>query len=310
MHTHSTRDDRAVISDGLRRGESYAAIGDRIGKDKSSVSREVARNQDPDGRYDARRADKRAQERRKMSKHGARRIENDAALADEIESQLHPLVSPEVVAHEVGIVHETIYQWISRSRPDLKAKLPQRGRKRRRYGSKREAKQGWTRHVRSIDAQPAGARNRSRTGHLEGDTVRGTNGALLTHADRKSRFALVDLVPNEGADAAHARIAERFGGAGVRSITYDRGSTFALWRMIEKATGAKVYFAHPRAPWERGTNENMNGRLRRVFPKRFDFSTITQRDVDAIVWIMNHTKRKCLGWRTPCEVYGKCCNSK
>ena len=90
---------------------------------------------------------------------------------------------------------------------------------------------------------------------------------------------------------------------GARSFTFDRGSAFSLWRMIERDTGATVYFAHPRAPWERGTNENTNGRLRRVFPKGFDFSTITQRDVDRVVLLMNHTKRKCLGWRTPYEVF-------
>jgi IS30 family transposase len=139
--------------------------------------------------------------------------------------------------------------------------------------------------------------------------VRGSRGALLTHTDRKSRFELARLVPDEGADAAleaasgdpHLRLA--------RTITHDRGSAFALWRMLEEATGARVSFAGPHRAWERGTNENANGRLRRAFPKGTDFSAVPQGDVDRVVWKMNHTPRKRLGWRTPCSVYGRCCTS-
>ena len=90
----------------------------------------------------------------------------------------------------------------------------------------------------------------------------------------------------------HGEIVARKERLGAHSFTFDRGSCFSLWRRIERDTNATVYFADPHAPWERGTNENTNGRLRRVFPKGFDFDTITQRDIDAVVWIMNHTKRK------------------
>jgi IS30 family transposase len=79
--------------------------------------------------------------------------------------------------------------------------------------------------------------------------------------------------------------------------------------MIEAATGARVYFARAHSPWERGTNDNANGRLRRAFPKGFDFAKVDQNDVDGVVWTMSHTPRKCLGWRTPCAVYGRCCTS-
>lgn len=301
MYTHITRDNRIVISDGLRRSESYAIIGSRIGKDKSAVFYEIKRNADHDGVYDARRADARAQKRRKESKYPARKIENNHTLAAFIESKLEPLISPEVVAHEAGVAHETIYAWLERSRPDLKQKLPQRNRKRRRYGSNRAIKQGWTRHVRSIDERVRKDEN------WEGDTIKGsTRARVLTHVEDESLFTVADLIPDGTADSVHAKTKERsfFG-----TITYDRGSEFALWKMIERDTNAIVYFAHAHHPWERGKNENTNGRLRRVFPKRFDFSTIKQRDLDAVVEKMNHTPRKSLLWRTPCAVYGKCCTS-
>ena len=114
MYTHITRDDRVVISDGLRRSESYATIGDRIGKDKSAVWREVKRNSKQSCSYFVWAANRRARQRRKQAKYDERKIENNTALAERIEKRLHPLVSPEVVAHEVGIVHESIYAWIAR----------------------------------------------------------------------------------------------------------------------------------------------------------------------------------------------------
>lgn len=309
MYHHIRRDERVALAILLRQGYSQAAAARAIGKHPSSLSRELKRNTKEKGSYHARFATMYARERRKQAKVAYRKIENNAVLAAHIQTRLHPLVSPEVIAHDEGVSYETIYAWISRSRPDLKVLLPQRGKKRRRYGSKREVKQGWTRDVRSIEARPTGATHRSRIGHFEGDTVKGRNGALLTLTDRKSRFEVAAKIPNEGCDPIYAALVERREELHARSFTFDRGSGFAIWRMIEQDTGAYVYFANPRAPWQRGTNENSNQRLRRVFPKRFNFATVTQRDVNAAVWLMNHTKRKCLNWRTPCRMFGRCCTS-
>ncbi len=309
MYTHSRRDQRVALAALLRAGYSQRAVGRELGIDQSTVSRELKRNAYDDGSYHASHADVLARERRKNSKRAYRSIENDPALSSRIEQRLHPLVSPEVIAHDEVVSAQTIYAWVYRSRHDLLPRLPQRGRRRRRYGSKRASKQGWTQCVHPIDDRPVSADRRSRVGHFEGDTVRGRNGALLTLTDRKSRFEVAVKVPGEWCDPVHAAIKERKSVLSARSFTFDRGSCFSLWQMIEKDTGAPVFFAHPRAPWERGTNENTNGRLRRVYRKRFDFGTVTQRDIDHIVRLMNHTKRKCLNWRTPCEVFGKCCTS-
>ena len=282
--------------------ESYSSIAERIGKNKGAVWREVQRNKDKDGIYDVRRADKRARERRKNSKIEYRKIENNEDISSKIEEMIDPLVSPEVIAHELSISHEAIYSWIYRSRPDLKQLLPQRGKKRRRYGSKRGKKQGWTQNVRSIDEKPETEEC------WEGDTIKGgTKPRLLTHVEQKSLFTRVDLLPDGTADSVHAILKKD---PLPEVIVYDRGSEFALWKMIERDTGADIYFAHPHHPWERAKNENTNGRLRRPFPKKFDFSKIKQRDVDRVVWKMNHTPRKSLFWRTPCAVYGKCCTSE
>jgi IS30 family transposase len=303
MHKHLNKESRAVIAAMRRSGYSQTDIARTIGVHRSTVSRELKINKTPRGRYFCSYAQTVASKRRKESKKDYRKIENDPILEAKIEARLCPLVSPEVVAHELGIVHETIYAWMARSRRNLYPQLAQRGRKRRRYGSKRALKQGWTKHVRSIDERP------ETLYAWEGDTVKGkTKSRLLTHVERESLFTLADLMPNGGADAVQAVLEEK-SDFEDSTITYDRGSEFALWRMIEEATGAEVYFAHAHHPWERGKNENTNGRLRRVFPKKFNFDTIKQADVNRVVWIMNHTPRKSLSWQTPCRAYGKCCDS-
>ncbi len=301
MYTHINREQRCALAALLHAGMSQREAGKELGVSHTSIGRELRRNSRPVG-YHATHADVQARERRKRSKQRYRLLENDQPLADVVEVLLDPLVSPEVVAHTVGISHETIYAWIARSRPGLACRLPQRGRKRRRYGSKRATKQGWTKHVRSIE-------ERTCEEGWEGDTIVGsTKARVLTHVDRLSLFTIADLMPDGTADSVHAvlKAHQKIDGA----VTYDRGSEFALWQMIERDTDATVYFAEPHHPWQRGKNENTNGRLRRAFPKRFDFRTIRQRDLDGVVDLMNHTPRKSLSWQTSCRRYRKgCCTS-
>ena len=125
--------------------------------------------------------------------------------------------------------------------------------------------------------------------------------------ERASLYTRVDLIPNGTADVVRRILKERpLSG----TITYDRGSEFALWQMIERDTNATVFFADAHAPWQRGKNENTNGRLRRIYPKRFNFGSIDQKQLDVVVYVMNHTERKSLGFKTPCFVYGRgCCGS-
>ena len=300
MHKHFNREDRIALGALKRAGLSQAEIGRQLGFNRSTIGRELKRNQKPRGGYHALNADIQAVTRRKQSKQQYRII--DTVLGLVIAKQLHPLVSPEVVAHRIGIHHQTIYNWLYRERLDLLPVLPQRGRKRRRYGSKRAKKQGWTRLVKSIHDRPQSDLS------WEGDTVKGgTKAQLLTHVEQASLYTRADLIKSDSADVVHAVLKQSpLSG----TITYDRGSEFALWQMIERDTNATVFFADAHAPWQRGKNENTNGRLRRVYPKQFDFGTINQKQLDATVYVMNHTERKSLGFRTPCSVYGRgCCGS-
>ncbi|MFN7226504.1 MAG: IS30 family transposase [Holosporales bacterium] len=98
-----------------------------------------------------------------------------------------------------------------------------------------------------------------------------------------------------------------------RSITVDQGTEFAFYQQLEAKFGLKVYFCDPHSPWQKGANENFNGRLRHFFPKKADISTLTQSDLDRIAAQINTTPRKCLGYKTPNEAFSAalrgCCTS-
>jgi IS30 family transposase len=118
----------------------------------------------------------------------------------------------------------------------------------------------------------------------EGDTIKGrTKSRVLTHVEYTSLYTRADLVPDGTADSVHAILKKN----PIReNIIYDRGSEFALWEMIEKDLNIEIFFADAHHPWQRGKNENTNGRLRKVFPKKFDFDTITQSQLDLVVHLL------------------------
>ena len=302
MHHHITRDDRVALDILLREGLNQSDVAERLGFHRSAISRELTRNTKESGGYHATHADVLARTRRRHAKAGSRLLENHQSLADTVEALMDPLIAPECIGELLGIHHQSIYSWIYRSRPDLKKRLPYQGKKRRRYGGKREAKQGWTRHVRPIEARPESMLS------WEGDTVRGRGKArLLTHVECASLYIDARRIPDGTADVVHATLkANPLAG----TITYDRGSEFALWAMIERDTDATIFFAEPHHPWQRGKNENTNGRLRRPYPKSFDFATLSDTELQATVDLMNHTPRKSLGWQTPATLFKqRCCDS-
>ena len=126
---------------------------------------------------------------------------------------------------------------------------------------------------------------------------------LVTQVDRKSRFVRAGLLAKRDASLTKDVICQLLKGFPVKSISLDNGSEFAEFRAVEKELCTVIYFAEPHKPWQRGTNENTNDLLRFFFPKGFDFRTITQETVDYVVNLINHRPRKCLGWKSPAEVF-------
>lgn len=208
----------------------------------------------------------------------------------------------------LAISHEWIYQHILQDKAKggtLFRHLRCQKRRKKRYGS--YERRGQLRNRISIEARPAIVERRSRLGDWELDTIigAGRRQALVSLSERKSRLTLIAKVPDKGAEGVKQAILTLLAPLAnhVHTLTSDNGKEFAHHEAIAQSLDASFYFAHPYAAWERGLNENTNGLIRQYFPKGFDFTTITQDDIQAAMDKLNNRPRKCLGMKTPNQVF-------
>jgi IS30 family transposase len=306
MYHHISREQRAVIAALRRHGETDAEIARVLGVHCATVGREVRRNGGPV--YTVYIAQRHIRARRLDAKYETRIIESDPGVAAFVEHLLRRTFSPEQVAYvSREASHPTIYAWIRRSRPDLRACLRRRGKKRRRYGTCGIPSR-YRATKRPLAERPAVVAERSRIGDWEGDTARGKEkSALLVYAERRSRYVVARALPRATADVVQHETACMLAPFPAHTITDDNGSEFALHQLIERDINALVYFARPGHPEERGTCENTIGLIREFFPKKTDFATLSDRQISEALWLLNHRPRKCLSWQTPCRVFGYCC---
>ncbi len=186
----------------------------------------------------------------------------------------------------------------------------QKGKYRRRYGTRIREKQREALKKRRINRRPEIINERARIGDWEGDTIIGRDRkpAILTHVERKSGLVLADKLERATAEATKQKTIARFGRISKdrkHTITYDNGSSFSAYEATEQETGLTIYFAFPYHSWERGSNENANGLLRQFFPKKSVFATITQKDIQKAVRLLNNRPRKRLNYSTPYEVFNQ-----
>lgn len=248
---------------------------------------------------------------RRQKCHPASRLAEGTEIRSYVEDKLSLYWSPETIAAcwnkehpDDRLAFATIYRWLA------KRKLSGFSRKThlRRRGKRiqtRNANYNTIHPDRLIEDWPEEIRARARIGDWEGDTIYGGvgKGFAATLVDRKSRFLAAARVLTRRPDETADSIYKALDGLPVKSISLDNGSEFSLFRKMEEHFDAPIYFAKPHAPWQRGTNENTNGLLRFFFPKGFDFRTISDEDFDKVIDLLNHRPRKCLGWKTPAEVF-------
>lgn len=305
MYKHITPKERTEIAHLLARKHSYADIARSVGVHRSTIVREHHRNKDSDGIYRSHSARRRAKKRHKGKQEKNKVIENNTPLQKYIVHSLEHYWSPEQIAGRLRregtlpyVSAVGIYAFIERQRKDLRK---YRRHKRHRKLGKPSPKQA---KKRMIDTRPAVVEERSRVGDWEGDTIVGKERTerILTYADRKSGLLAAKRTK---ADSHSVRIVTRgiFQDMPCETITYDNGSEFAAFEKIEEDVGTSVYFANPGNPHQRGCNENANGLLRQFFPKRSSFATVSQRDVERAVQLINTRPRKRLNYRTPLEVF-------
>ena len=319
-YSHFKPEQRNELSALLRAGLSQKKAANLLGKTASAVCQELKRNP-ADNRigYDAGLAKKITKERRIKANQRFKKIENNTWLRHYVIRKVKKYWSPEQLSGRLKrnwpndkhrqICKDSVYQFIYDQRKDLVKYLRcQKGKYRRRYGTKIREKQREELKKRRIDIRPEIVEQRLRIGDWEGDTIVGQEKTkqILTHVDRKSGLLLADKLEYSTAEETKNKTIERFDKISIDkkcTITYDNGTTFSEHQMTEKQTGIEIYFAWPYHSWERGTNENTNGLLRQFFPKKSFFATITQEQIDKAVKLINNRPRKRLNYLTPAEVF-------
>jgi len=312
MASHLSLEEREVIAHMHRAGSTQTQIADRLGRHKSTISRELRRNRSPNGYWAVaaqRKAGRRRSERpwkAKMDRPEVRRY---------VAKRLRWRWSPDEIAgrsrsdfpgdRRRQISPPTIYAWIRGEQ----ARGRQWQRYLRRLGRKRpEAeKRGKLPASVSIEGRPAVVDRRGRYGDWEGDTIVGANrrGGAVTLVERKSGYLLLGRVRDLRAATVRQAAAGRYltTPASLRkTLTLDNGKEFAEHEQLEVEAALKIYFAKPYSAWQRGTNENTNGLIRQFFPKGTDLANIPEHRFTRVQQLLNDRPRKRLGYRTPNEV--------
>jgi IS30 family transposase len=283
----------------------------RLDRAPSSISREIARNTGQRG-YRPKQAHEKAQA--KARRLGRRRF-TESVQADAVR-RLKDGWTPEMISWRARlegrawVCQETIYKYIyadAKTGGTLWQQLPRAKRKRQRRCPRQEGRgRGRIPNQCLIDTRPVEVETRRTVGHWEGDLINGARdtGNLVTLVERQTRFSLVGRTNSKVAEEVNGEIKYLFQPLPrlvLRSVTFDNGKEFAWHEELAAATGLDVYFAHPYHAWERGTNENTNGLIRRLHPKKSSFAGIGTQELKRLDSFLNDRPRKCLGWRTPRE---------
>ncbi len=317
-----TIEDRVAIAAGCHHGATLTAIAESIGRDKSVVSREIARHRCGDGAYRASAAHRVAGLRRARPKQFKLVVHAD--LCRRIEGWMDQGWSPRLISQAlalearntgpgrdtVRVSHETIYRALyvqgrGSLRQDLHRQLSLKRAARKPRGATDPRGTSIYREAFKISQRPAEVEDRAVPGHWEGDLILGAGGksAIGTLVERSTRFVILLHLPgrHDAESVAEAMIRE-MGSLPAhlrRSITWDRGTELAAYRRIQVALEAPIYFCDPHSPWQRGTNENTNRLLRHWFEKGTDLSSYTQADLRTIADPLNQRPRPTLDLETP-----------
>ena len=321
-YTHFTLEERKYLQQLLSEGYSFRKIASILERSPSSISREVRRNKakyKPHHKIDNRywynhwRAQNLYTRRRREQNRQA--LKPGTLEWEYIVSRLQLFWSPEAICgrwhkefpERKTLSVSTIYRYIRLGKfPKITEK--QHLRRRGKRILPRNSNYNSIQPERIIPEWPEIIRNRQRIGDWEGDTVYGGvgKGLLVTLVDRKSRYLRMGLLASRTAEGTRAVIEELLQKLPAESISLDNGSEFSEFRKLEENLSSLVYFAEPHKPWQRGTNENTNDIIRFFFPKGFDFRTVTDYDVQLVEDLINNRPKKCLGWKTPAEVFAEC----
>ena len=298
--------ERYTIDRMLKQGYSMSDIAHTLGRDKSTISRELKRNRSGRKyRYQSHIAQDKAQQRLTQSH---RKYSLKTPLLKQYITELLQIgLSPQCIAQRLkleekgSISHTAIYQWIRREEPALEAYL-YRSYHKPKY--KRQARVNLIPNRVPITKRPSGRL----PGQWECDLIISScyqKSALQTCVERKSRYLLITPLPDRSANSNKQALINTLKLLPCTSITYDNGVENMLHSQVNYALGCQSYFCEPYHSWEKGTIENRNGIIRQYLPKQTDFRHVSPQLLRSIQDSINYTPMKCLGYLTPYEVQFK-----
>lgn len=316
---HFTIEERCCLREYYVKGKSYREIAKLLGRNVSSVSRELRRNctfYRDIPRYYPYTAQRKSNLRNSYRHKG---VFWDRKVLDYIEEKLSLTWSPEQISNtpcEFKLPSfKTIYRWLYEGyicKGDVKV-LRKKGKTRKRLGNSGRFSTG-----KSIRKRDKSVYKRIEFGHWEADTVVSGRGksktCFATLAERVTRYFIAIKIPNRNgetmADAIIKTLSKLPKGA-VKTITCDRGSEFSGWRKIEKGLQCDMYFADPYCAWQKGTNENLNGLLREFYPKGRDLSRVSEKTLEKNLALINARPKKVLKFKKPVDLFNEflsmCC---
>ena len=317
--------EREEISRGLASGKSLNQIAKELLRSNSTLSREVNQSLKINRlTYRAINAHRKALRSARKRNGGRYKLSKNPKLWLAIETLLRKRWSPEQIVMRLqkeypldksmrisrGAIYSYLYVFVKGSlKKELISCLRQNRKRRHKNGIRRVMPQGPP-NMTLIDERPKVVEERLIPGHWEGDLIYGKNcqSMLGTLVERKTRFLM--LVPlktkksNEVREA-FARKMKILPEQLRQTLTYDQGTEMTQHRPFTAETQIKVYFAHPKSPWERGTNENTNGLIRQFFPTSTDFTQVSLKEIKEVEYLLNDRPRKVLDWDKPCEAFAK-----
>ncbi len=316
MASHLTFKEREILYRMNRKGSSKSEIAEALGRHRTTIYRELARNTGGCG-YRPQQAQRKAEERRLRCRREPKL--RCPKLEEYVTKALKKKWSPDAIAGrskrdfpqtpDRQVSHQTIYNWLRAEASELRIHLRRGGRR------SRPETRGQLTDCIGIDGRPKIVDSKRRYGDWEGDTVvsPGRRSGVVTVVERKSKYLRVrktaDLKSATTMRAA-CRGMKDLPENLLHTITLDNGKEFAQHERLTDKLGLAVYFARPYASWQRGLNENTNGLFRQFFPKGTDFARISHHEVARAEKLLNERPRKGLDYRTPCEMIAEkmCCN--
>lgn len=320
VYSHLHSGERNRLQQFLNTGMSLRKIGIQLGRSASTLSREIRRTSSRRSDYDSSLACVLCRERRRR---GPVKLREGSALRRHVFAQVQQGWSPQQISGKLRLMsdpalpcvsHETIYRAIyilprGAIRKELTAFLRQaKSTRGSRHTSK--GKRGGLIGMVSIHERPPEVLTRALAGDWEGDFIKGAGNAsaIGTLIERKSRYTILAKMKDCSSSAAlegFTRALLKVPQSLRKTFAYDQGKEMARHAELSEKTKIKVYFCDPHSPWQRPSNENMNGLVRQYLPKGIDLSLYSQKDLDKIAQSLNNRPRACLGFYTPQEVFQK-----